>query len=76
VWVGTSAGRLLSRQDNQWTLQGTFTGIQVTGIAFAGSDKVWLSTSDGIRRLDRADERNWKVSDYPLIWRFLAFARA
>ena len=23
VWVGTSAGRLLSRQDNQWTLQGT-----------------------------------------------------
>jgi hypothetical protein len=29
-----------------------------------GSDKVWLSTSDGIRRLDRADERNWRVSDY------------
>ena len=64
VWVGTSAGRLLSRQDNQWTLQGTLQGIQITGIAFEGSDKVWLSTSDGIRRLDRADERTWKVSEY------------
>ena len=64
VWVGTSHGRLLSRQDNQWTLQGTLQGIQITGIAFEGPDKVWLSTSDGIRRLDRADERTWKVSEY------------
>ena len=64
VWVGTSHGRLLSRQGNQWTLQGTLNGIQITGIAFEGSDKVWLSTSDGIRRLDRADERTWKVTEY------------
>ncbi len=64
VWVGTSHGRLLSRQGNQWTLQGTLNGIQITGIAFDGSDKVWLSTSDGIRRLDRADERIWKVTEY------------
>ena len=64
MWVGTSHGRLLSRQDNQWTLQGTLKGIQITGIAFEGSDKVWLSTSDGIRRLDRADERTWKVSEF------------
>jgi ligand-binding sensor domain-containing protein len=64
VWVGTSYGRLLSRQDNQWTLQGTLQGIQITGIAFEGSDKVWLSTSDGIRRLDRAEKQTWKVSVY------------
>lgn len=64
VWVGTSHGRLLCRQDNQWTLQGALQGVQVTGITFEGSDKVWLSTSDGIRRLDRADEQTWKVSDY------------
>jgi hypothetical protein len=55
---------LLSRQDDQWTLQGTLQGVQITGIAFEGSDKVWLSTSDGIRRLDRANERTWKVSVY------------
>lgn len=64
VWVGTSHGRLLSRYDNQWTLQGTLKGIQITGIAFEGPDKVWLSTTDGIRRLDQADERTWKVGDY------------
>ncbi|MHB0960050.1 MAG: two-component regulator propeller domain-containing protein [Pirellulaceae bacterium] len=64
VWVGTSHGRLLSRQDNQWTLQGTLKGIQITGIAFEGLDKVWLSTSDGIRRLERADEQTWKVTEF------------
>ena len=64
VWVGTRFGRLLSRQGSQWTLQGTIQGVQVTGITFEGSDKVWLSTSDGIRRLGRTDEQTWKVSDY------------
>ena len=64
VWVGTSHGRLLSRQDNQWTLQGTLQGIQITGIAFEGPDKVWLSTSDGIRRLDREGQQPWKVTEF------------
>lgn len=64
VWVGTSFGRLLSRQDNRWTLQGTLKGIQITGIAFEQSDKVWLTTSDGIRRLEREGHQPWKVTEF------------
>ncbi len=64
VWIGTSVGRLLSRQDSQWTLQGTLKGIQITGIAFEGPEKIWLSTSDGIRRLDQKDGQTWVVSEF------------
>jgi hypothetical protein len=64
VWIGTSQGRVLSRHETKWTLQGTLPGIQITGIAFEGADKVWLSTSDGVRRLDRAEKQTWKVSEY------------
>jgi hypothetical protein len=63
VWVGTSHGRLLSMVDGKWTLQAHLTGIQITGIAFDGPEKVWLSTSDGIRRLDREKE-SWKLKEY------------
>jgi hypothetical protein len=63
VWVGTSGGRLLTPSDGGWVLQGQQKGIQVTGIAVENADKVWLSTSDGIRRLDREGQQPWKVTE-------------
>jgi hypothetical protein len=63
VWVGTSHGRLLSMANEKWNLVGHLKGIQITGIAFEGPDKVWLSTSDGIRRLEREKEA-WKLKEY------------
>jgi ligand-binding sensor domain-containing protein len=74
VWVGTSSGRLLLMTDERWTLQAHFTGIQITGIAFEKPNQVWLSTSDGIRRLDNLrclgkDENTWKMSAFPIYYR-------
>jgi len=60
VWVGTSHGRLLSLAGDQWTLQAHLKNVQITGISPQGTDRVWLSTSDGIRRLDRENER-WRL---------------
>jgi hypothetical protein len=48
VWVGTSRGRVLTLRGDNWSLQGQLKGIQITGIAVDGPDKVWISTSDGI----------------------------
>ena len=59
AWVGTSHGWLLSMAGEEWVLHAHLNGIQITGIAFDGPDTVWLSTSDGIRRLDREKE-GWK----------------
>jgi ligand-binding sensor domain-containing protein len=64
VWVGTSFGRLLTRHDNEWRLQGQLKGIQITGIAVEGANNVWLSTSDGIRRLERKKDQPWQVKEY------------
>ena len=64
VWVGTSGGRLLAFSDDGWLLQGQLKGIQVTGIAVENADKVWLSTNDGIRRLDREGQQLWKVNEF------------
>jgi ligand-binding sensor domain-containing protein len=69
VWVGTSHGRLLSHTDGKWTLQAAFKqdyGLQITGIAFQ-NELVWLSTSDGIRRLKR-DEANWQLTEFPIYY--------
>jgi hypothetical protein len=41
---------------DKWTLQAELKGVQITGIAFETADKLWLSTSDGIRRLSRDKE--------------------
>lgn len=60
IWVGTSYGRLLTRQEDKWTLQGRLDGIQITGIALENAGKVWLSTSDGIRRLERDADEPWR----------------
>ena len=64
IWVGTCVGRLLTQHDNKWILQGQLKGIQITGIAVEGTDKVWLSTSDGIRRLEREGDQPWQVSEF------------
>ena len=64
VWLGTSYGRLLTRHENKWILQGQLKGIQITGIAIEGADKVWLSTSDGIRRLERDGDQPWQVKEF------------
>ena len=41
VWVGTSHGRLLSRQGTQWSLEGTLKGIQITGIGVGSGSVEW-----------------------------------
>lgn len=64
VWVGTSYGRLLTQQKDGWTLQGRLDGVQITGIAIGGSDEVWLSTNDGIRRLERDGKQPWQVKEF------------
>jgi hypothetical protein len=45
-------------------LQGQIQGVQITGIAVDGDGRVWLSTSDGIRRLERDEQEHWKVRDF------------
>jgi hypothetical protein len=60
LWVGTSHGRLLSMAKERWTLEAHLARIQITGLAFDGPERVWLSTSDGIRRLDKK-EKTWNV---------------
>jgi hypothetical protein len=64
VWVGTSDGRLLTHQNDGWILQGRLDGTQITGIAVEGADKVWLSTSDGIRRLEKDGDQPWQVNEF------------
>jgi len=64
IWVGTSIGRLLTRQEEKWTLQGRLDGIQITGITVETAGKVWLGTSDGIRRLDRNEDQPWQVTEF------------
>lgn len=64
VWVGTSYGRLLTQQNDGWILQGRLDGIQITGIAVESADKVWLSTSDGIRRLEKDGDQPWQVKEF------------
>jgi len=64
VWVGTSRGRLLTQRGNEWILQGQLEGVQITGIAVEGVDKVSISTSDGIRRLEREKDEPWQVKEY------------
>ena len=64
AWVGTSGGRLLTRHGGKWILQGQLKRIQITGIAVEGEHKVWLSTSDGIRRLERKAGQPWQVKEF------------
>lgn len=64
VWVGTRHGRLLSQAHDRWTLQADLGTVQVTGVALEGADTIWLSTSEGIRRLDR-EEDGWKLTVFP-----------
>lgn len=65
LWVGTSWGRLLHRADDRWRLIGKLQGLEITGVAVDGADKLWLSTSDGICRLDRKQESDaWEVTRF------------
>lgn len=64
VWVGTSRGRLLTQHAGEWALQGRLKEVQITGIAIESPDKVWLSTSDGIRGLERKKDKVWNVREY------------
>jgi hypothetical protein len=64
IWVGTSYDRLLNRHEDKWTLQGRLDGIQITGIAVESASKVWLSTSDGIRRLEREADQPWRINEF------------
>ncbi len=63
LWVGTSHGRLLSMANQSWTLEAHCDRIQITGIACDGKERVWLSTSDGIRCLDKK-EGAWNVKAF------------
>lgn len=62
VWVGTSLGRLFRREREVWTTTHLPDHVQITGIAVDGNT-VWLSTSDGIRRLVR-NESTWQLTEY------------
>ncbi len=64
LWVGTSFGRLLTRSSEEWIVQAQIQEVQITGIAVESPDKLWLSTSDGIRRLDRQPDQSWEVATY------------
>lgn len=64
VWVGTSHGRLLTQSAGEWVLHGHLPQVQITGIAVESPEKLWLSTSDGIRRLDRQPDQSWEVATY------------
>jgi hypothetical protein len=63
VWVGTSHGRVLSRDGGRWTLQANIDPTPVTGIAVAPK-AVWLSTGDGVCRLDPADGGGWSLATF------------
>ena len=61
LWVGTSRGRLLTRSGTTWQLQARL-DAQVTAVAVETRGRVWLSTGDGIRRLDRSETNSWRVA--------------
>jgi hypothetical protein len=61
IWVGTSRGRLFSGESDKWMLQAKLEDLQLTGIAVESPGIIWLSTNDGIRRLESVDDR-WKLS--------------
>jgi ligand-binding sensor domain-containing protein len=63
VWLGTSQGRVLARSDGQWTLEAQF-DAQVSGIAIEAPGRVWVSTGDGLRRLDRQADNSWQGTAY------------
>ncbi len=63
IWIGTSQGKLLSLSNDAWTLQANLESSQITDIAFEGPNRIWLSTSDGIRRLDRQNDL-WNMSTF------------
>jgi hypothetical protein len=59
---------LLRFDGNRWTLEAAFDGnLQITGIAVESPNTVWLSTSDGIRRLDRSGNQ-WKLSEFRIYY--------
>ena len=62
VWVGTSRGRLFRKEGEGWTRTHLPDHVQITGIAVDG-DTVWLSTSDGLRRLVH-DQSAWQLTEF------------
>ena len=63
VWVGTSDGRLLSMADDKWVVQAELHGTQIRSIATVVPETVWLSTNEGLRRLDW-DKGSWKLTSF------------
>ncbi len=63
IWVGTSDGRLLSMADDKWVVQAELPGLQIRSIATVVPETVWLSTNEGLRRLDWNDGL-WKLTSF------------
>jgi hypothetical protein len=63
IWVGTSHGRLLSFDGESWVLKAVSPHVQLTGIALESDKTIWLATSDGIKRLEAADQK-WKPTEF------------
>jgi hypothetical protein len=63
IWVGTSRGRVLTRSGAEWALQAHL-DAQVTEVAVEASNRVWLSTGEGIRLLNRTEGKRWRVTAY------------
>jgi ligand-binding sensor domain-containing protein len=63
LWIGTNTGKLLKYKQGKWTQEVGLRGTQITGIAVS-TDIVWLSTNDGIVRLQHPKENtdSWEVS--------------
>lgn len=67
LWVGTSRGRVLTRSGTVWQIQARL-DAQVTAVAVETPSRVWFSTSDGIRRLDRVKTNSWRVTAFRIYY--------
>ena len=63
IWVGTSDGRLLSNLNDNWVVQAELQGTQIRSIATVVAETVWLSTNEGLRRLDW-NNGSWKLTAF------------
>ena len=63
LWIGTSVGRVLTRRGEEWGVEVELEP-QVTGVAVESTNRVWLSTGDGIRLLDRQGNNQWRVTPF------------
>jgi hypothetical protein len=67
VWVGTSRGRVLSRSGAEWMLEAHL-DAHITSVAVQTPSRVWLSTGDGIRLMNRSERNQWQVTAYRIYY--------